>query len=356
MNSGKFSLLDSARFLWSISPVVWESGVRGRLGTIRISMTRGNRASSGLGASALLIDHNPSKVAHAERVFGRPMTLVDPLTASHRLHWRVLLVLACLLPDRAREVATALIHAGNLRHLVRSDQQVFLWNPYTLLQFAVDEVLGTDAAYHLNASYPALRRVQNAHGCHVALDLLGYERPKRVEALQPWSLNRSEPVLVVYLSNLDEVRRFAPELSLLRAVRDWRHHTNLPIEIYIHYTDRRSAPGEPRHAAFFEEFGDLVTVQNSLELLSSDQISLSARSTIGLDLLSMDIAHFVVVPEHPSSERDAAWQLRLDPARADVLRAGDETDQWLRRIRASQPELFRRVFKVKVSHRLDTAG
>ena len=345
MNSGKFSLLDSARFLWSISPEVWQSGVRGRLGTIRISMTRGNRASSGLGASALLIDHNPSKVAHAERVFGRPMTLVDPLTASHRLPWRVLLVLACLLPDRAREVATALIHAGNLRHLVRSDQQIFLWNPYTLLQFAVDEVLGTDAAYHLDASYPALRRVQKAHGCQVALDLIGYDHATQVEALQPWSRQRSEPVLVVYLCKLDELARCASERGLLEAVRAWRHHTNLPIEIYIHYTDRGVARDAPRHSAFFGEFGDLVSEGNSLDQLSSNQISLSALSTIGLDLLSMDIAHFVMVPGSLQEEADGGWRERLDPKRVDVLRSDEPPDRWLDTIRNQHPVLSEQVFK-----------
>lgn len=345
MNSGKFSLLDSARFLWSISPEVWESGVRGRLGTIRISMTRGNRASSGLGASALLVDHNPSKVAHAERVFGRPMTLVDPLTASHGLQWRVLLMLACLLPARARQVATALIHAGNLRHLVRSDQRVFLWNPYTLLQFAVDEVLGTDAAYHLDASYPALRRVQKAHGCQVALDLIGYDLSTQVEALQPWIRKRSEPVLVVYLSKLDEMPRHASELGLLEAVRAWRHQTNLPIEIYIHYTDRGVARDEPRHSTFFAEFGDLVTESNSLDQLSSNQISLSALSTIGLDLLSMDIAHYVMVPGSLQDEAFGGWRDRLDPKRADVLRSDELPDRWLETIRHHHPVLSGQVFK-----------
>lgn len=345
MRSSRPSLLNSARFLWSISPEVWESGVRGRLGTARIAIARGNRASTWLADSALLIDHNPSKVAHAERVFGRPMTLVNPLTASHRLPWRVLLMLACLLPARPRQVATALIHAGNLRHLVRSDQRVFLWNPYTLLQFAVDEVLGTDAAYHLDASYPALRRVQRAHGCQVALDLIGYDHSTQVEALQPWSRKRSEPVLVVYLSKLDELARHASERGLLEAVRAWRHHTNLPIEIYIHYTDRGAARDAPRHSAFFAEFGDLVSESNSLDQLSSNQVSLSALSTIGLDLLSMDIAHFVMVPGSLQDEDFGGWRERLDPKRADVLRSDELPDRWLDTIRHQYPVLSEQVFK-----------
>ena len=349
MNSGKFSLLDSARFLWSISPEVWESGVRGRLGTVRISMARGNRASTGLEDSALLVDHNPSKVAHAERVFGRPMTLVDPLTASHGLQWRVLLMLACLLPARARQVATALIHAGNLRHLVRSDQRVFLWNPYTLLQFAVDEVLGTEEAYHLSASYPALRRVKQAYGCSVALELLGYDQSRCVEALQPWCFRRSDPVLVIYLSHLNEVFNHGSELSLLAAVRAWRHQTIAPIEIFIHYIDRGRAAYDHRHAEFFREFGDLVSDRDSLVSSSTGQISLSALSTIGLDLLSMEIAHFVVAPDSNSGEPTDVWQARLDPSRTDVLRAAEGAEQWLQQIRSSRPELFRQVFRADVS-------
>ena len=355
MRSGRPSLLDSARFLWAVSPAMWESGVRGRLGTIRQAITRSKPKQHFPAGAMLLVDHNSSKVKHAERVFGSAVTLVNPLALAHRLHLRALLIGACALPGRARGVATSLIHACNFRHHVQPGQTIVLWNPYTLLQFAVDERVGTESAYHLDASYPALRRVHSAYGCSVALDLIGYEDSKHVMALQPWSFDRSEPVLVVYLSKLDEMIRHASELALLDAVRAWRNHTVTPIEIFIHYTDRRTAVNDPRYGWFFDEFGDLVSDRDSLESSSRLQISLSALSTIGLDLLSMDIAHFVVVPEGAGSEPHDGWRLRLDPSRTDVLRVGAGVDEWLRQIRSSQTELFDLVFKADVAERPDAA-
>lgn len=346
MRSGRPSLLDSARFLWVNSPEVWESGVRGRLGTIRAALTRITPSGESEVSELVLIDHNPSKVPHAERVFGSAVTLVNPLALPHRLHWRALLIAACALPGRARGVATALIHAYNLRYHLQPGQNIAVWNPYTLLQFAVDERIGTESAYHLDASYPALRRVRNAHGCSVALDLIGYEESKRVMALQPWRFDRSDPVLVIYISKLDEVIRHPSELGLLDAVRAWKSRTLAPIEIFIHYTDRGTAVNDPRHRWFFDEFGEFVSDRNSLESSSSAQISLSALSTIGLDLLSMDVAHFVVTPQAAGSEPYDGWRLRLDPSRTDVLRVGDGVDEWLLRIRLSRPDLFQQVFKV----------
>lgn len=346
MRSGRPSLLDSARFLWTISPAMWETGVRSRRRTIWEAITR-TKSPQGIPAGAmLLVDHNPSKVQHAERVFGSAVTLVNPLDLRHRLRARALLIAACVLPQRARGVATTLIHASNLRYHLQPGQTVVLWNPYTLLQFAVDERVGTDSAYHLNASYPALRRVQKAHGCSVALDLIGYEQSKWVLALQPWSLDRTDPVLVVYLSQLEEVTRHVSELSLLDAVRAWKSETLVPIEIFIHYTDRGTARNDPQHRWFFDEFGEFVSDQDSLESSSTSQISLSALSTIGLDLLSMDIAHFVVAPEPSGNGPDEGWQRRLDPLRPDVLRVGDGVDEWLLKIRSSRPDLFQQVFKV----------
>jgi len=279
-------------------------------------------------------------------VFGSAVSLINPLALPHRLHWRALLIAACALPGRARSVATTLIHASNLRHHLQPGQKVVLWNPYTLLQFAVDERVGTESAYHLDASYPALRRVQKAHGCSVALDLIGYEQSKWVLALQPWSLDRTDPVLVVYLSKLEEVTRHVSELSLLDAVRAWKSQTLVPIEIFIHYTDRGTARNDPQHRWFFDEFGEFVSDRDSLESSSTSQISLSALSTIGLDLLSMDIAHFVVVPQGAGSEPYDGWRSRLDSSRTDVLRVGDGVDQWLLKIRSVRPDLFQQVFKV----------
>ena len=346
MGSNRPSLLDSARFLWAAAPTVWESGVRGRLGTIRQAMTRSKRNQGFAEGAVLLIDHNPSKVQHAERVFGSAVSLVNPLALPHRLHWRALLITACALPGRARSVATTLIHASNLRHHLQPGQKVVLWNPYTLLQFAVDERVGTESAYHLDASYPALRRVQKAHGCSVALDLIGYEQSKWVLALQPWSLDRTDPVLVVYLSKLEEVTRHLSELSLLDAVRAWKSQTLVPIEIFIHYTDRGTARNDPQHRWFFDEFGEFVSDRDSLESSSTSQISLSALSTIGLDLLSMDIAHFVVVPQGAGSEPYDGWRSQLDSSRTDVLRVGDGVDQWLLKIRSVRPDRFQQVVKV----------
>ncbi len=346
MRSNRPSLLDSARFLWAAAPAVWESGVRGRLGTIRQAITRSKRNHGFAEGAVLLIDHNPSKVQHAERVFGSAVSLVNPLALPHRLLWRALLIAACALPGRARSVATTLIHASNLRHHLQPGQKIVLWNPYTLLQFAVDERVGTESAYHLDASYPALRRVKKAHGCSVALNLIGYEQSKWVLALQPWSLDRTDPVLVVYLSKLEEVIRHASELTLLEAVRAWRSQTLAPIEIFIHYTDRVTARNDPQHRWFFDEFGELVSDRDSLESSSTSQISLSALSTIGLDLLSMDIAHFVVVPQGAGSEPYDGWRSRLDLLRPDVLRVGDGVDEWLRQIRSSHPDRFQQIFKV----------
>jgi len=346
VGSNRPSLLDSARFLWAAAPAVWESGVRGRLGTIRQAMTRSKRNQGFVEDAVLLIDHNPSKVEHAERVFGSAVILANPLDLRHRLRARALLIAACVLPQRARGVATTLIHASNLRYHLQPGQTVVLWNPYTLLQFAVDERVGTESAYHLDASYPALRRVQKAHGCSVALDLIGYEQSKWVLALQPWSLDRTDPVLVVYLSKLEEVTRHVSELSLLDAVRAWKSQTLVPIEIFIHYTDRGTARNDPQHRWFFDEFGEFVSDRDSLESSSTSQISLSALSTIGLDLLSMDIAHFIVVPQGAGSEPYDGWRSQLDSSRTDVLRVGDGVDQWLLKIRSVRPDLFQQVFKV----------
>lgn len=355
VGSNRPSFLDSARFLWSIYPEVFDSGVRGRLGTIRTVIARPVPVPQPQKGMALLVDHNSSKLAHAERVFGIRFALVDPLVVRHRWRWRVLLVLACALPDRLRAVLTSMIHSANLCHHLAPSEQVYLWNPYALLQYAVDEIVSSEAVYHLEASYPPLRQTGRAFGSSVALEVLGYPPERQVLALQPWKFTRDDAVLVVYLTQLGAVYGEPSELALLDAVRAWRAATINPIEIFLHYSDRRVAALDPRHAEFFAEFGDLVTHRGSLEFSSRGQISLSAGSSIGLDLLSMNIAHFVVTHGIAGGGQQDGWRSYLDPSRPDVLRIGDGFEEWLRKIRSSQTELFDRVFEANVVEHLDTA-
>jgi hypothetical protein len=345
VRSSRPSLRDSARFLWAISSEVFESGVRGRLGTIRTVMARSVPVPQPPKELALLVDHNSGKLAHAERVFGIPFALVDPLVVWHLWRWRVLLVFACALPDRLRAVVTSLIHAANLRHHLASGEQVYLWNPYSLLQYAVDELVSSEAVYHLEASYPPLRWTRHAFGCPAALELLGYPTERQVLAVQPWTFNRHDPILSVYLTKLDVVHRSPTELAILEAVRAWRGSTTRPIEIFLHYSDRGVAALDPKYADFFAEFGDLVSDRGSLDSSSRAQISLSALSSIGLDLLSMEIAHFVVTWEVKPGEPHDGWRSRLSPTRPDVLRLGESPDDWLWQMRLNHPELFDRVFR-----------
>jgi hypothetical protein len=237
-----------------------------------------------------------------------------------------------------------MIHAANVRHYLASGEQVYLWNPYSLLQYAVDELVSSEAVYHLEASYPPLRQTRHAFGCAVALELLGYPTERQVLAVQPWTLTRHDPILSVYLTKLEDVHRSPTELAILEAVRAWRGSTVRPIEIFLHYSDRGVAALDPKYADFFAEFGDLVSDRGSLDCLSSAQISLSALSSIGLDLLSMEITHFVVTWEVKPGERHDGWRSRLSPTRSDVLRLGESPDDWLRQMRLNHPEPFDQVF------------
>lgn len=342
------SLIDSASFLWEIYPKIapGEEGVRGRLGTMSLALLSWKsddvpRTGMRVG---VVVDSNHNKALHAERVFGRPMVIVDPLAIRHNLRWRVALLLTCMLPTRSRAVAVALVHARNLSGRLTTEQRVYLWNPYTLMQFAVSEVLAVEATYHLTASYPRLRSVEKAYGCEVALDLLGYAASERVNSLQPWSFTRDEPVLVIYLSKLEVLHRFESESRLLDAVRAWRQKTTAPIEIFLHYSDRQNARQERRNSAFFDEFGHLVTESDSLGCLSTHQISLSALSTVGLDLLSMNVAHFVMLPSVAVPEPLLDWRSRLDHHCAETLRYEDSPDRWMASIRDHHPDLFKTVF------------
>ena len=295
-----------------------------------------------------LVDQNPRKLVHARRVFGSDLSLLHPLEINHRTRWRILLLLTCALPERLRIVAVALIHAKNLQATIPQAREIYLWNPYNLLHYAVDEVLGTEGAYHLVATYPPLRFANYVYSNQVVRELSGESFGAHKVALQPWRIHRDDPILVLYLSKLNFGLQDESERALLNVARSWRDLTRFPIEIYLHYSDRTlNFEGDEREEILLE-FGGLLKTEDSLSSASRNQISLSAASSIGLDLLTMDISHFVVAPVRSELPGRSDWQRRLDPEKWNVLTVDASFEVWLRGIRGKYPELFSRVFRQDV--------
>ena len=342
MRSSRPSLLDSARFLWRVQEELSGSGVRSRLGTLHIALkqpaNRINRWDSG----AVLADHNASKMEHASRVFGCQLRLVDPLATRHLLRYRVLLVVSSILFGQIRELSVALIHASNFRRLLKAEPDVYLWNPYTLLHFAVSERVELKAVYYLTVAYPGIRRPGRAFASPRAHDLIGTPTELREVAYQPMAVTSNVLQCAFYPTQLHGLSVLETERQLISLARGLREISRAPVRIFLHYVDRQM-PWEGLRESL-GDLADIVTREDSLKSVSSKQISFSASSTIGLEFLSRGLCHFIIARPHEAvREVVGDWRWRLEPDCPSVLWSDEDTAVWLDRVRTQCPELWRLI-------------
>ena len=316
------SRIANLRRLWFLLPKVFGSGIPRRPGLLKLIFGPSHQEFNFNPAGHLvLLDANENKVRHAEREFGEPCFRVDVTRCPLRLRARIHLFLCVLVPGRLGTIIACMVLARNLRHVLPSGSRVALYNPYFLVQYVAAEYFVVEKVFHLAADYPRVESARHVFACAAVHQILGYRVEQRRFTLQPHSVAEDIPVVRVYLTQILGLVTYREESSLIDFARWLRSRSDVRVEIFLHYVDRDIEETDPRSRSLFEDFGTSVRRDDSLQTLSACQISFSALSTIGYDLLSSDICHVVVFnPDRhetlvPVSDRLESWRAE----RADVI-------------------------------------
>ena len=350
MQSRTWSVTERFRRLWVIAPEMAGSGLprRRRLALIAVrpSVWRPDcHATDAL----VVLDANENKIPHASREFGEACERLNPLELPLGLYARLQLLGSLVLPRRVHQVAAALVVASSLERKLPHGVRCALYNPYHLLQYAIADRILIEKVFHLVPEYPRLANVQQAFACSAAHEILGYNPLQQRLTIQPHTVIDERAVIRVYLTQILGLGHRREEAALLDFVRWLRVREYTPIEIFLHYLDRDIKETDPRASKLFDEFGDLVRRDNSLDALSARQVSVSGSSSIGYDLLSSDICHLMVFDndsdEIPRSgvvwKELSAWRA----TRCDAVSFDAPYLDWLRALRAADAECFQAVFK-----------
>lgn len=341
------SRLESVRRLWAIWPSVWGPGIprRPRLALLVFGSPRVEIAidsSSGL----ILLDSNENKVRHAEREFGEACTRVDVARSPLKLGTRIRLFFCLFMPGRLGTVIACLVLTRNLWQILPRGSRVALYNPYFLVHYAAAEFFEVEKVFHLAANYPRVQRARNVFACAATHEILGYPIEQQRLTLQPHKIAEDVPVVRVYLSQIVGLVTYREEAALIDFARWVGNQAEVQVEIFLHYLDRDIDEADPRVRSLFENFGTSVRRDDSLNSLSARQVSFSATSTIGYDLLSSDICHVVVFDQDrqenfvPVNDRMESWRAR----RADVISFDTPYVGWLEAAYQGDKKSFEAVF------------
>lgn len=255
--------------------------------------------------SDFLLEYNLKKAAPAQRVFRRPLVFVHPRDLRFRGYECVLLFVASFVVTRRRLVAMYLqILAKSLDASIPKNATIHLFNPYHMLHLAAAMVDRPSAIYF--GSGELLMRQQkyfsNADTVFGTSETLKHgvqpSQSQVVTVVPEHTFVSSANRVAVYFTALDRLPRYANEERLGEFALWINQHVCEPLCVYLHYLDTASSDWPHR----LEELGLAALIsrvripcagQGSLHELSSCQISFSAASSIGGDLISLGVRHFV---------------------------------------------------------------
>lgn len=324
------------------------SGIRSRKGMLFHALFATGGSPEVEEAMHILIDHNESKVRHAERTFQVNLTQVDPLRFPLRLRDRVKIMLACCWPNPTWSTLVAKIIARNARRILGVGHQLYLWNPYTLLQYLVACEVGVHSVYHLSARYPAVPGVTRAFANQLVHDIIDYPESVRVVSNQDFQFADNEGVLCFYFSKLSNELSAERGVRMLEFVAFIADKLSLPPRIFLHYSDREAVNGNTLGELVKTKFQHFIWDGPSLHRLSSNQISLSTSSTVGYEVGSLLDSHFFIQHSGCSfletsrglAERVARWQAEYH----QFLDTNETFETWEQRLRDFDHEAGLRVF------------
>lgn len=291
----------------------------------------------------VLIDHNVNKLDAAKSVWG-PLAFVNVYEGRPRLVERLALLLGLFLPDRPRRVLQGLGTAHTAKHTLRPDVQLFVWNPTQIIHHCLIDYLGVSDCMIFNPIVPLPRNCQGYSGRPIVRDIYEISTAKFTNVMPAFKTINNSPRFSIYMSKLPDGSTF-PISSEARIAKFGIHLWQLGVKtrFFFHYRDRFSM-------SRIEELGfpiEICDLGQSLTMLSNSQISISASSTIGLDLDAIGAGHFYCLATERTvtmAPSDTLTPLATYLKKSSrTLREELSNEEWISTISEHEPILWKRI-------------
>jgi len=283
---------DDFKALLKTAPQLLDWGVIRWRGAVRRSFRIRDDQAFNLNALRrewLLIDYNERKLADASEVWG-DVAFLNPYWLRPTPSERILLWTSLFLWGNTSMTLRAMAVALTVKKRVSKDAKRVTWNPYSVFHHAIIRLCDVRETYILSPKYPLPESRTNFVGHRVLQEIYSLPDSQFRPIRQGVHITSSDQRVAFYFTKLSESD---PREERLKDFASFLLRRSIPIVIYLHYVDR----DDPDVQGLNPELVSSVRQAKSNEDISSQQISVSGVSTIGLELLSHDLAHFVCFGE-----------------------------------------------------------
>ena len=316
------------------------TGSLSRLGSIRrlLMMTK----TTDLNGPYVVVDHNMNKFTAAKRHWPG-CDFLNPYLIKPCLVERFLILIAVLVGTNLRLSLQAIGLGISVQKAIGENRTTVIWNPTQVFHHGISLTAERCECYLKSPEVPLLRKCEKFVGVKMIGAIYGLNAVQFTAHNVEHRVTSQQSRIGIYLSKLD--RHDEREARLLQFA-EFLNAERKPFKIFLHYQDR-TLPLHPKIANFPR---GVVSLEDSLFALSSEQVSISAMSTIGLELASISKNHFFCIggsPDVVGADRTVTPLYTFLSGQGHALRTSQGDHDWLGQIITESGEA-RGVFQAKL--------
>lgn len=276
--------------------------------------------------SRLFVDYNANKVGGLKE---SSLWDVDAFFNVHKSKpcptERLGTLLAVLLPPKLFRAIQCTLIAKSAVRAIPDSCTVVLWNPYTHLHFAISHLRLIESSFLQTAEYPLPPNVKRFFGCRAVGAAYSLNSDEFLVSQVAHRIVESSGEFQICLTQW-RASRDSPSENALLAFAAYLNDREMPVKIYLHYRDR----GDEHLDGFPNRLRHLLSREPVLKNVSCSNVSVSAGSSVGLQLASLNESHFFHLDEgYP--DLGGPWKSWVS-AQRNFLHQNEEFDQWLLKI------------------------
>ena len=247
-------------------------------------------------ASDILLEYNQNKLIPAEKIFGKKLFFFNPDNLIVPIKFKLFLFIVLFLPQKYKDIVYALVLYQILSELIDSNAKLYFWNPYSTWHYCFSMLDNYKAVYVHACAYPIFR-ADSYFSSKFILEVYSLDKFKYTELTPSHSFRDDRRAIKFYFTQLPYAAKSKSENFLADFAKFLiKHKKRTDVEIYLHYSDRENKEIDISKT-FLAGLENFVSFEKSLNNLSKNQLSFSAKSSIGFELLSLKINHYIFVKD-----------------------------------------------------------
>jgi len=237
-------------------------------------------------SSDILVEYNQNKLEASEKLFGKKLYFLNPNELIFPLRFRVFLFICMFLNGKYRNLIYCVLMHHTIKSVLNKDAKLYFWNPYSLWHYTFSHLKNTKSVYIHSCSYPLFDADHYYANAFVA-KVFGLDKYEFNLVNPDHKYVDDSPIIKIYLTQLSF---YSQEENHLRDFAKYLiSEKKYKVLVYLHYSDRNRDLSKTSIADIKES----VSLEKSIDNLSKKQISFSATSSIGFELLSLGINHYI---------------------------------------------------------------